>query len=125
MFPCLLLSSLEQLCRFGLSALGQPDLSPSLLEVAVRIDGDVLADVAFQGRGCSIATASASLLTLVVTGTSVREARATADAVDAMLTGDAGAALPDALAPLRSVAPFAARHGCVRMAWQALRDALA
>lgn len=94
------------------------------LEVAVRLDGDVLADVAFQGRGCSIATASASLLTLAVTGIAVRDARATADALDAMLAGDDAPSLPDVLAPLRSVAPFGARHGCVRMAWQALRAAL-
>lgn len=94
------------------------------LEVAVRLDGDVLADVAFQGRGCSIATASASLLTLAVTGLSVRDARAAAMSVDAMLAGDGASTLPDVLAPLRSVAPFAARHGCVRMAWQALRAAI-
>lgn len=94
------------------------------LEVAVRLDGGVLADVAFQGRGCSIATASASLLTLAVAGASVRDARATADTLDAMLAGDEAPTLPEELAPLRSVAPFAARHGCVRMAWQALRAAI-
>ncbi|MCA0374066.1 MAG: SUF system NifU family Fe-S cluster assembly protein [Gemmatimonadetes bacterium] len=94
------------------------------LEVAVRCDGDLLTEVAFQGRGCSLATASASLLTEAVRGLTVRDARALADAVDAMLEGDASVSLPAALDPLRSVAPFPARHGCVRMAWQALRGAL-
>jgi nitrogen fixation NifU-like protein len=40
-----------------------------------------------------------------------------------MLNG-ASVELPAELTPLRGVAPFAGRHGCARMPWQALRDAL-
>jgi nitrogen fixation NifU-like protein len=94
------------------------------IRVLVRLDGDRVADAAFTGRGCSIATASASMMTETVTGRTVREALGVADAVDRMLTGADIGALPASLTPLLGVAPFAGRHGCVRMAWTALRDAL-
>ena len=87
------------------------------------IDG-VISDAAFSGRGCSIATASASMMTDVLRGRLVTDALAMAEAVDRML-GGARVELPEALTPLRGVAPFSGRHGCARMPWQALRDALA
>ena len=91
--------------------------------------GDTVRDVAFTGRGCSIATASASMMTDAVTGLAVSEALAVADAVDRMLHAsgaDASAAsvLPEALTPLLGVAPFPGRHGCAMLPWQALREAL-
>jgi nitrogen fixation NifU-like protein len=90
---------------------------------------DVVGDVAFTGRGCSIATASASMMTDAVTGLAVSEALAVADAVERMLHAsgaDASAAsvLPEALTPLLGVAPFPGRHGCAMLPWQALREAL-
>ncbi|HEY0931889.1 MAG TPA: SUF system NifU family Fe-S cluster assembly protein [Gemmatimonas sp.] len=96
------------------------------IRVFVRVDGGQLVDVSFTGRGCSVATASASMMTDALCGGSVSDALATADAIDRMLaTGDADVALPATLSPLRGVTPFAGRHGCARMAWQALREALA
>ena len=91
--------------------------------VQVHVEQDTIIDVAFDGRGCSIATASASMLTNVVRGISPRNALAIADAVDRMLRGEAPD-LPDTLQALRGVAPFPARHGCATMPWAALRDAL-
>lgn len=94
---------------------------------------DHVRDVAFTGRSCSIATASASMMTDAVRGLAVSDALALADAVDRMLhpdPGGTGAAdgtpepLPDALTPLRGVAPFPGRHGCAMLPWQALREAL-
>ncbi len=94
------------------------------LTVMVLLDGSRVVDVSFTGQSCSIATASASLMTDAVVGLTVRDALQLTDRLEAMLAGDAEVALPDALAPLRGVAPFAGRHGCARMAWTALRDAL-
>lgn len=95
------------------------------IRVFVRVEQDRLLDVSFTGRGCSVATASASMMTDVVTGLPVPEALDIALSLERMLVSpDQDVALPAALAPLRSVAPFPGRHGCVRMAWQALRDAL-
>jgi nitrogen fixation NifU-like protein len=94
------------------------------LRVMVLLDGARIADVAFVGQSCSIATASASLMTDAVMGTTVREALRIATALEAMLAGDREAELPASLEPLRGVAPFAGRHGCARMAWTGLREAL-
>ena len=104
------------------------------ITVMVSLDGDLVQDVAFTGRGCSIATASASMMTDAVRGLAVSEALALADAVDRMLhpvAGNAGGSsaapepLPEPLTPLRGVAPFPGRHGCAMLPWQALREALA
>ena len=93
------------------------------ITVMLRVADGVIEDATFSGRGCSIATASASMMTDVLRGLSVAESLALGEAVDRMLNG-AVVELPEALTPLRGVAPFAGRHGCARMPWQALRDAL-
>jgi nitrogen fixation NifU-like protein len=92
--------------------------------VMVAMNEGALTDVSFVGQGCSIAVASASLLTQVAaghTGTRVHEVIA---ALEAMLAGGASESLPPLLAPLRGVAPFPGRHGCAMLPWLALRDAL-
>lgn len=98
------------------------------ITVMVVLDGDIVRDVSFGGRGCSIATASASMMTTAVCGFPVAQALAVADAVDRMLhasaESEAEAALPESLTPLRGVAPFPGRHGCALLPWQALREAL-
>ena len=100
------------------------------ITVMVSLDADAVRDVAFTGRSCSIATASASMMTDAVTGLTVGAALAVADAVDRMLhttatDANADAVLPETLTPLRGVAPFPGRHGCALLPWQALREALA
>mgnify|MGYP001810734248 CR=1 FL=1 len=94
------------------------------ITVMLQVTDGVISDAAFSGRGCSIATASASMMTEVLRGRSTSDAQMLGDSVERML-GGARVDLPDALTPLRGVAPFAGRHGCARMPWQALRDALA
>ena len=99
------------------------------MTVMVVLDADVVRDVAFTGRGCSIATASASMMTDAVAGLTVGESLVVADAVDRMLHASGAAAsvesvLPSALTPLLGVAPFPGRHGCAILPWQALREAL-
>lgn len=93
------------------------------IRVQVRLEHDVIVDVAFGGQGCSIATASASMLTDAVRGLSPAAALGVAGQVDAMLRGDPSP-VPNALDALRGVTPFPARHGCATMPWAALRDAL-
>ena len=100
------------------------------ITVMVSLVGDIVRDVAFTGRGCSISTASASMMTDAVLGLAVSDALALADAVDRMLHASATDAsadllLPETLTPLRGVAPFPGRHGCAMLPWQALREALA
>ena len=99
------------------------------ITVMLSLEAGHVHDVAFTGRGCSISTASASMMTDAVRGLAVPEALALADAVDRMLHASGAAtcgetALPGPLTPLLGVAPFAGRHGCAMLPWQALRDAL-
>ena len=94
------------------------------ITVMLTVLDEVVTDAGFTGRGCSIATASASMMTDAVRGLDVSAALALGDAVERML-GGAVTELPESLAPLRGVAPFAGRHGCARMPWHALREALA
>ena len=96
------------------------------IEVMVREANGRIADVSFLGQGCSIAVASASLLTEAVRGRTIREALALASDVERMLdrATPGRVVLPEALDPLRSVASFPARHGCALMPWQALREGL-
>ena len=97
-----------------------------VIEVMVRVAQGRIADVSFTGQGCSIAVASASLLTQAVRGRTVREAQVLAWDVERMLdrATPGRVNLPELLAPLQGVAAFPARHGCALMAWQALREAL-
>lgn len=90
-----------------------------------EVDGQ-LADVAFTGHGCSLATASASLLTQVVWRKRRRDGLALVHAVEAMLRGESAesVSLPEILSPLTGVVPFPGRHACVLLPWLALRDAL-
>lgn len=93
------------------------------ITVAVRLADGVVTEVAFSGRGCSVATASASMMTDAVRGLRVEAALALGETVERML-GGGEVELPEVLAPLRGVGPFAGRHGCARLPWQALREAL-
>jgi nitrogen fixation NifU-like protein len=97
------------------------------LQVAVVLDtsGDapILREVGFDGRGCSIATASASMMTAAVQGLTREAALDLVDRVARLVRGEH----PEPLATLdalRGVAPYPQRHGCALMPWQALRDAL-
>jgi len=94
--------------------------------VSVAVLGTSIREVRFEGRGCSISTASASMLTDAVRGLEVREARLLMERVERLLQGDAPvdpASLGDLIA-LAGVASYPQRAGCARLPWQALRDAL-
>ena len=105
------------------SASRKNPLCGDAMRVMVRVVDERVEDVAFTGTGCSIAVASASMMTEVLRGLSREDAIAMAERVEAMLAG-AEVTLPDGLAALRGVAPFAARHGCAVMAWRAMREAV-
>lgn len=94
------------------------------IRVMVRVENDRIAEVSFLGQSCSVGTAAASLMTDAVTGLSLDDAHRIVALVEAMLAGEPAAELPEMLAPLRSVVPFSARHGCARLPWVALREAM-
>ena len=105
-------------------AKGYNPLCGDEIEVSVQLLDDIVSCVRFDGQGCAISTASASLMTEAVEGSSVAEAEALADGVLALVTG----ARSDAeglgkLVVLQGVARFPSRVKCAALAWHALRAA--
>ena len=93
--------------------------------VEVIVDGGVIRDVRFTGQGCSIAQASASMMTELAKGASVGAVRRTRAAVERLLRREPvnRDALGDLVA-FEAVARYPARINCVLMAWRALEQAL-
>ncbi len=98
------------------------------LTLYVMLADGRIADVAFQGTGCAISQASASLMTAALKGKTQDEALALFGRVHAMLTegpnGEAGPPELGKLAVLSGVWQFPTRVKCATLAWHALRSAL-
>ena len=109
------------------SAEGYNPLCGDKVKVYVQMDGDVVADASFQGDGCAISKASASLMTESVTGKTVADAEVLCARVYRLLTAPPGAAVEDlgALSALAGVRQFPVRVRCAALPWQALRAAAA
>jgi nitrogen fixation NifU-like protein len=92
--------------------------------LTVRCDGATLADVAFEGQGCSISQASASMLCDTVIGMSTQDAAGLAERFRGMLVDDGPA--PDAgdLEALQGVKAYPVRVKCATLAWNALLQAI-
>lgn len=97
-----------------------------VIELSVKIEDGIIKDIAFNGHGCSISTASASMMTDVVLGKSCTEAEELAGIFSRMVQGETEAAqdrLGDA-AFLAGVAKFPQRIKCATLAWNALKKAI-
>lgn len=97
------------------------------IEVFARVEEGRLAEISFQGQGCAISRASASLLTERLAGKTLQEARAAiADLLDLMRDKDREADLMEEgeIAALTGVRKFPARIKCATLAWHALEAAL-
>lgn len=94
------------------------------LQIALK-DGKI-SDIAFSGSGCSISTASASMMTEVVLGKTVEEAKALVLEFSEMVQGKEIPHLEELgdAALLSGVAKFPARIKCSTLAWKALYQAL-
>ncbi len=96
------------------------------IAVEAHFEGGVLADVGFQGRGCSLSQASGSMLTEAVKGRNVEQARALIAEFTHMMT-EPGSSVPEDLGDLEAfsgVAKYPVRVKCVTLAWHALEDLL-
>jgi nitrogen fixation NifU-like protein len=98
------------------------------VHVYLKLDGDVVKDASFQGAGCAISTASASLMTEAVKGKTRAEAEALIKRFHELLTGppqpDAEAPGLGKLAVFSGVREFPVRVKCATLAWHTLRAAL-
>lgn len=106
---------------------GHNPLCGDQLTVYVNLDGERLRDAKFEGKGCAISIASASLLTEAVKGKTRGEVQHLFDAVHALLTRhDAQADLGTLgkLAALSGVREFPARVKCASLCWHTLNAAL-
>ena len=96
------------------------------ITVNAHLEDGQIAEVTFEGSGCSISQASASMLTESVAGSSVGEAEALAARVRAMLGGEVEPteeAFGDLVA-LKGVVKYPVRIKCAVLAWDVLQDAL-
>jgi nitrogen fixation protein NifU and related proteins len=109
----------------GRRAEGVNPLCGDRLTVYVRIDNGIIRDASFEGLGCAIAIASASLMTESVKGKTVAEADALFERVRGMVTASPEAPVDDlgALSTLAGVRLFPVRVKCATLSWHALHAA--
>jgi nitrogen fixation NifU-like protein len=96
--------------------------------VYLSLEGDVVKDAGFVGAGCSISTASASMMTESIKGKTRAEVEALFQRFHDLITRDPGARHGGAdlgkLAVFSGVGEFPARVKCATLAWHALKAAL-
>jgi nitrogen fixation NifU-like protein len=105
---------------------GYNPLCGDSLSVWIKLEGDRIADASFQGSGCAISKASASMMTTVVKGKTKEEAGEIFASFQRMVTGQAGATndLPARLAVFAGVREYPARVKCASLPWHAMKAAL-
>jgi len=107
---------------------GNNPLCGDKLTVFVELDGDRVADVGFQGAGCAISTASASLMTEHVKGKTTGEVEETFERFHQLVTRNPGEASPapelGKLAVFSGVCEYPVRVKCATLCWHTLRAAL-
>jgi len=95
--------------------------------LAVKMEGDVIKDIAFGGRGCSISQASASMMTEGVKGHQLGEATALAGSFKELMTGSGsadGLEGNEDLEALQGVRKFPVRVKCALLPWTALLEVI-
>jgi len=104
---------------------GRNPLCGDEIAVELQIDPDGRIDeIGFQGRGCAISRASASMMTAALKGRTVTEAKALFAGFHALLTGgDPGIELGK-LEVFRGVAQYPMRVKCATLPWHAMNEAL-
>jgi nitrogen fixation NifU-like protein len=99
------------------------------IDLRVRLDGDTVADISYEGMGCSISQAAASVLYELVVGESVTDALSRVDTYTDMIAGRGEsepdeAVLGDAIA-FAGVSKYPSRVKCALLSWMAFKDAAA
>ena len=95
------------------------------IELFVRLNGEIIEEVTYDGAGCSICLASANMLCTALTGRTLAEARALFDQVRSMLTDADVPEFPEYAADLEAmqgVKAFPVRVKCAMLAWSTLKQ---
>ena len=105
---------------------GKNPLCGDQLTIWLKLDGDVISDVSFQGSGCAISKASASLMTAAIKGKSRVETEALFNKFHGVVTGahPEDAESLGSLKALGGVSRFPLRVKCASLAWHAMHAAL-
>jgi nitrogen fixation NifU-like protein len=109
------------------TAEGHNPLCGDQVTVWLRLDGDVISDVSFQGMGCAISRASASLMTTAVKGKSRAEAAVLFERFHRLVTGTLDPSESETLGKLAvfsGVSAFPVRVKCASLSWHTLKAAL-
>lgn len=104
---------------------GYNPLCGDKVTVYAKVEGDVITDLGFQGAGCAISTASASMMTTALKGKTLAEAEVLFQQFHSMVTG--GGADTGALGSLEvfaGVCDYPMRVKCASLAWHTVRAAL-
>src|SRR6201996_8634378 len=104
---------------------GYNPLCGDKLKLYLKMDGDIVQEAAFEGAGCAISTASASLMTESLKGKTRDQALHLLDEFHELLTTDAQAAKDlGKLKVFCGVRDYPARVKCATLAWHTLKSAL-
>jgi nitrogen fixation NifU-like protein len=109
------------------TAEGHNPLCGDRLTLYLKVQDGVVTDVSFEGAGCAISKASASLMTDAVKGKTVAEAEALFERFHRMVTTPPEQAVEDLgkLSALAGVREFPVRVKCASLAWHTLKAAMA
>jgi nitrogen fixation NifU-like protein len=118
----------QKLERANHMAEGYNPLCGDQITIYLHLDGEVIKDVSFQGSGCAISKASASMMTEGLKGKTKAEAKVLFDKVHRMLIGETDTKVDlnelGELISLSGVCNFPNRIKCASLAWHALHAAL-
>ena len=107
---------------------GHNPLCGDKLRVYLRVTEDTIEDVAFEGSGCAISVASASMMTETLKGKSAEEALALFERMHGLLTGAEGSRdnveSLGKLAALSGVRDYPTRVKCASLCWHTMKSAL-
>jgi nitrogen fixation NifU-like protein len=111
---------------FDADAKGDNPMCGDRVQVFVRHDGDAVAELGFEARGCAISIASADLMAEAAPGHTDAEIAALATRfIDMVRSGDTTDPSLQALRPLAGVHEYPSRIKCATLPWMALQAALA
>ncbi len=106
-------------------ASGENPLCGDHLELTLLVEDDIIRDIKFNGGGCAISTASASIMTTVIKGKSTTEAMDLFDQFHTMITtGEADMDALGKLVALADIHKFPARVKCAMLSWRTMESSI-
>ncbi|HIA22297.1 MAG TPA: SUF system NifU family Fe-S cluster assembly protein [Alphaproteobacteria bacterium] len=109
------------------TAKGHNPLCGDIVTVYLLLEGNVVKDIQFEGKGCAISIASASIMTELIIGKTEAEALELFQSFHDFVTGDDVAELADELEELKAlsgVRDYPMRVKCATLAWHSMAAAL-